>query len=62
VSDSLTVDQHVGDRHGGQRARVVVAQLEHDRLPGPGPEALVDRLGGLLHFGGVGLVLGQVAP
>src|SRR5258707_14431306 len=54
--------QHVGQPVGGERARVVVVDVEDQRVPVLGAELRGDLAGHPLHGGGVLAVLGQVVP
>src|SRR5215472_4440648 len=55
-------EQHVGQPVGGQRAGVVVVDLEDQGVPVLGAELSGDLAGHPVHAGGVLAVLGQVVP
>ncbi|MBV9093397.1 MAG: trehalose-phosphatase [Streptosporangiaceae bacterium] len=55
-------NQHVGERAGGQRPRVVVAHLQQQRVPLRGAELLGDLLRDPPHLLGVGPVFGYGGP
>src|SRR5262249_9043502 len=55
-------EQHVGQLVGGQRAGVVVVDLQDQGVPVLGAELVGDLAGQPLHAGGVLAVPGQVVP
>ena len=60
VADGVD-QQDIGDCVGGQRACVVVADVEHERLPGRGAELVADLLAHPQDAAGVLAVLGDAA-